>query len=132
MANATARAIAFNTPYPEAYLYENSIWQEGFIGGDYRWLKDGGDGGRFLDARTMFFYIATVNTPAMTWKLIGKGSQYAWGYLDSKGNYLDGGKNYKLYEGDTAQFRGEVAHGPISMLALPIEFLSIKVYPNLG
>jgi len=36
------------------------------------------------------------NTPAMTWKLIGKGSQYAWGYLDSKGNYLDGGKNYKL------------------------------------
>ena len=32
----------------------------------------------------------------MTWKLIGKGSQYAWGYLDSKGQYLDGGKNYTL------------------------------------
>ena len=29
-------------------------------------------------------------------KLIGKGSQYAWGYLDADGNYLDGGKTYKL------------------------------------
>ena len=28
--------------------------------------------------------------------MIGKGSQYAWGYLDSKGNCLDGGKTYKL------------------------------------
>jgi hypothetical protein len=32
----------------------------------------------------------------MAWKLIGKGSQYAWGYLDAKGNYLDGSKTYKL------------------------------------
>jgi len=40
--------------------------------------------------------MATVNTPAMTWKLIGKGSQYAWGYLDAKGNCLDGKKTYKL------------------------------------
>jgi hypothetical protein len=53
-------------------------------------------GGRNLDARTHFYYFATVNTPAMAWKLIGKGSQYAWGYLDAKGNYLDGKKTYKL------------------------------------
>ena len=32
----------------------------------------------------------------MTWKLVGKGSQYAWGYLDSDDNYLDGSKTYKL------------------------------------
>ena len=32
----------------------------------------------------------------MVLKLIGRGSQYAWGYLDADGNYLDGGKNYKL------------------------------------
>ena len=32
----------------------------------------------------------------MTWKLIGKGSQYAWGALDEHGDYLDGSKNYKL------------------------------------
>ena len=96
VANATARAIAFNTPYPEAYRYKNSIWQEGFIGGDYRWLKDGGDGGRFLDARTMFFYIATVNTPAMVAKMVGLGSQYAGAMRDPDGNPFDGGKTYKL------------------------------------
>ena len=44
VANATERAIAFRTPYKEAYFYENSFWQAGFIGGDYRWLKDGGEG----------------------------------------------------------------------------------------
>jgi hypothetical protein len=94
--NATARAIAFRTPYEEAYLYENSTWQSGFIGEDYQWLKDEGKGGRFLDARTLFFYIATVNTPAMVMKMVGLGSQYAGAMRDSKGNAFDGGKNYKL------------------------------------
>jgi hypothetical protein len=59
-------------------------------------LKDGGIGGRNLDARAQFCYFATVNTPAIVWKLIGKGSQYAWGYLDASGDYLDGGKTYTL------------------------------------
>jgi hypothetical protein len=66
------------------------------VAGNYEYLKDEGNGGRNLDGRTQFYYMATVNTPAMTLKLIGKGSQYAWGYLDSKGNYLDGGKTYTL------------------------------------
>jgi hypothetical protein len=94
--NATARAISFRTREKEALIYEDRRWESGFVGGDYRWLKDGGNGGRFLDARTRFFYVATVNTPAMVWKLIGKGSKYAMGTLDNKGNYLDGSKNYKL------------------------------------
>lgn len=94
--NATARAIAFRTPYEEAFLYENSTWQSGFIGEDYQWLKDEGKGGRFLDARTLFYYIATVNTPAMVMKMVGLGSQYAGAMRDSKGNAFDGGKTYKL------------------------------------
>ena len=48
-------------------------WSTGFIGGSYQWLKDDGAGGRNLDARTYFFYIATVNTPAMVLKMVGKG-----------------------------------------------------------
>lgn len=28
--------------------------------------------------------------------MIGRGSQYAWGYLDASGNYLDGAKTYRL------------------------------------
>jgi hypothetical protein len=51
---------------------------------------------RAQDARTHFFYFATVDTPAMAMKLIGKGSKYAWGYLDSTGDYLDGSNTYKL------------------------------------
>ena len=65
VANGTARAIAFKTRDPEAYLYPDRRWKTAFIGNDYRWLRDDGVGGRNLDARTLFFYIATVNTPAM-------------------------------------------------------------------
>ena len=96
VANATARTMLWYERDKSAFLYENSYWKRGFVGGSYEFLKDGGLGGRNIDARAQFFYFATVNTPAMTWKLIGKGSQYAWGYLDKSGDYLDGGKNYKL------------------------------------
>jgi hypothetical protein len=61
--NATARAIWLRPRDRSAYLYENSGWYTGFVGGDYRWLVDDGEGGRNLDARTLFFYSATVNTP---------------------------------------------------------------------
>jgi len=94
--NATARAIMFDTRESGAYKYKDSYWFTPFIGGDYQWLKDGGSGGRYLDARTLFFYGATVNTPAMAVKMIGKGSQYAYNARDKKGNYLDGSKTYKL------------------------------------
>lgn len=94
--NATARTMLWYERDKSAFLYEDSYWKRGFVGGSYEFLKDKGMGGRNLDARAQFFYFATVNTPAMTWKLLGKGSQYAWGYLDSQGNYLDGGKTYKL------------------------------------
>ena len=52
VANGTARAIAFKTRDPEAYLYPNRRWKTGFVGNDYRWLRDDGVGGRNLDART--------------------------------------------------------------------------------
>jgi hypothetical protein len=96
VANATARSIVFHTPQKEAYLYENSYWKVGFIGGNHEWLKDNGAGGRYLDARTLFFYAATVNTPAMVLKMVGAGSQYAITTQDSDGNVFDGAKTYKL------------------------------------
>lgn len=94
--NATARSITFDVRNAEAYLYENSQWKVGFIGGDYRWLKDGGADGRNQDARTAFFYFANVNTPAMVMKMVGAGSQYAWAERDNNGRYLEGHKNYKI------------------------------------
>jgi len=95
--NATARSILFKGRDADAYIYKNSkTWRTAFIGGDYQWLINKGNGGRNMDARTLFFYFATVNTPAMAWKLIGKGSQYGIASSDSKGNYLYGDKSYKL------------------------------------
>jgi hypothetical protein len=94
--NATARAIWIRPRMEGAYLYEGSGWYTGFIGGNHEWLRDGGSGGRFLDARTFFFYMATVNTPAMVNKMVGKGSQYALNNLDDDGNLLDGGTSYAL------------------------------------
>ncbi|WP_422041280.1 DUF1254 domain-containing protein [Roseibium sp.] len=94
--NATARSIWLKPRDKEAYLYENSGWYTAFIGGNWQWLRDDGNGGRYLDARTMFFYMATVNTPAMVLKLPGKGSQYALNVTDNTGTFLDGSKTYSL------------------------------------
>jgi len=62
--NATARGIMFRTRESGSYLYDNSAWFTPFVGGSYEWLRDDGMDGRYLDARTMFFYGATVNTLA--------------------------------------------------------------------
>jgi hypothetical protein len=37
-----------------------------------------------------------VNTPAMAWKLVGLGSQYACAERDREGRYLDGSSTYRL------------------------------------
>ncbi|MEN8249128.1 MAG: DUF1254 domain-containing protein [Bacteroidota bacterium] len=94
--NATARSISFRPRQEGSYLYEKSGWYALFLGGDYQWLRDKGEGGRNQDARTLYFYSATVNTPAMAVKMVGKGSQYAVNATDKDSNYLDGGKTYKL------------------------------------
>ncbi|MHC4743211.1 MAG: DUF1254 domain-containing protein, partial [Planctomycetota bacterium] len=96
VANATARATLWYERNEAEFLYEGSYWKRGYPGNNHQFLKDEGMGGRNLDARIMFYYFATVNTPKMAMKLIGKGSQYAWGYLDANGDYLDGAKNYKI------------------------------------
>jgi len=94
--NGTARAIAFRPRLDGADIYPDSGWKTAFVGGSYEWLRDGGDGGRNLDARTFFYYIATVNTPAMILKMVGRGSQYGLVTTDANGDYLDGSRNYTL------------------------------------
>ena len=94
--NATARALSFRPRFKDAPVYPGSAWTNAFIGGSYQWLLDDGRGGRNMDARTLFFYQATVNTPAMVLKMVGLGSQYAYAATDKNGDYLDGSKTYKL------------------------------------
>jgi len=91
--NATARAIDFANRDKAALIYPDRHWNTPFIGGSYEWLNNGA---RNFDARTMFFYAATVNTPAMAVAMPGVGSQYASANYDGKGRPFDGGKTYRL------------------------------------
>ncbi|MEO0795350.1 MAG: DUF1254 domain-containing protein [Verrucomicrobiota bacterium] len=76
------------------YFYPGeSVWMNPFPGGDYEWMHDGA---KLLNARAGFHFYATGITPAMAKKIIGKGSKYAYTFLDAEGNPLDGSKTYKV------------------------------------
>jgi hypothetical protein len=92
--NATARAISFRDREKKAPYYANSVWQSFYPVSDYQWLDREMEGTVNLDARTKFYYIATVNTPKMMMKLVGVGSQYTIAYGDTAGQPFDGAKNY--------------------------------------
>ena len=95
VAAVTVRALA-SRPREEMYYYYpgESIWSTSFPGGSYEFLDNGAI---VPDARAFFHFYATVVTPAMTMKMVGKGSQYGIAYLDSKHNALDGSKTYKVH-----------------------------------
>lgn len=94
--NGTARAAAMAPRDPEVRIYDDRRWQAGFVGGDYQWMDGDPANGRNHDARTMFFYFATVNTPAMALEMVGVGSQYAIAFRDADDAYLDGAVTYRL------------------------------------
>ena len=90
--NATARSITFQPRKKAAYFYPDRQWYTSFSGG-----HDFMDNGELvLDDRIMFHYAATGITPAMATPKVGTGSAYAATVKDSDGNYLDGGKTYKV------------------------------------
>ncbi len=93
VANAIARADVFAPRDPRTFIYPDRQWITPFVGGSYKFIE-GAE--RLLDARTMFFYFATGITPAMSEAKPGTGSAYAGVFRDSTGNYLDGGRTYKI------------------------------------
>ncbi len=93
VANATARAILFAPRDERVKFYPDRQWGTGFVGGSYEFLNNGE---RMLDARTLFHYYATGITPAMAFAKPGSGSAYAYSARDAKGEYLEGGKTYKI------------------------------------
>ncbi len=93
VANATARAIVFAPRDERVKFYPDRQWGTGFVGGSYAFLDNGE---RMLDARTLFHYYATGITPSMAFAKPGTGSAYAYATRDAKGEYLDGGKTYKV------------------------------------
>jgi hypothetical protein len=78
---------------PSTVIFKGRQWVTPFVGGSYQFLS-GAE--RLLDAEAMFFYYATGITPAMSESKPGTGSAYALAFRDAKGNYLDGGRTYKV------------------------------------
>ncbi|WP_295587995.1 DUF1214 domain-containing protein [uncultured Lamprocystis sp.] len=93
VANAIARANLFASRDPRTRIFSDRQWLTPFVGGSYQFL-DGAE--RLLDARMLFFYYATGITPAMSEAKPGTGSAYAVALRDSAGEYLDGGRTYKV------------------------------------
>jgi len=89
---AIGRANTYGPP-PGGYYYPDRKWQ-GVSGVNYTFLQDGAP---LIDARNNAYYMAAGNSPAMTEKNIGQGSQYLWTYRDAAGEYLDGAKTYRLH-----------------------------------
>jgi len=91
--DATARTLTYQSRISEAFYYPNSTWRQ-WLGG-YKFQSQSGVS--HLDAAAFFYFYATGVTPAMEAKMVGKGSQYAVGIVDSKGAPLNGGNTYRLH-----------------------------------
>ncbi len=91
--DASVRTMMYRWRGQDGYYYPNSAWRLGFVGG-YQFEENGA---RNLNAYSGFFFYATGITPAMDSKMVGIGSQYMLAFVDSKGNMLDGSKNYRLH-----------------------------------
>jgi hypothetical protein len=91
--NATARAIVFAQRDRRGFYYPDRQWKTNFIGGSSEFYDNGE---RMLDSRVLFHYYATGITPAMAQPVVGKGSVYAYAERDANGDYLDGGKTYRI------------------------------------
>ena len=107
--NATARTVSFAFRPEEGFAYyPDSNWYNMLWVGGYEFLDpppqitaDGvvpspSDGARKLNSKIAFLYPATGVTPAMCMRLTGIGSQYLMAVRGSDGEYLDGGRNYRL------------------------------------
>jgi hypothetical protein len=90
--NATARSLVFRPRDATVYFYPDRQWYTSFAGGHDFMNK----GEMNIDGRSIFHYVATGITPAMSVPKVGTGSAYAFTPHDSEGNYLDGGKTYKV------------------------------------
>lgn len=94
IANAQMRVQSFADRREDRVVWKDRKWE---------WVGLRPENGDFdtpnytdLDAREVWFYQAIGASPAMFKRGAGAGSVYWLGTKDASGQYLDGGKNYKL------------------------------------
>jgi hypothetical protein len=94
LGNAQMRVQSFADRRPDRIVWPDRKWE---------WVGLQPQSGDFeaasyldVDARELWFYQAIGASPAMFRRGPGAGSVYWLGLRDAKGEYLDGGKSYKL------------------------------------
>ncbi len=91
---ATARALLYSPRDREVFYYPNSAWKMSWIDNDCEFSPGGILN---LDSRASYFFLAWGVSPAVSVKMVGAGSQYAFTEHDAAGHYLDGGKTYRMH-----------------------------------
>jgi hypothetical protein len=89
-----AKAIRFGDYLPGTRYYDDRQWHNVLNVLDGQFNED-----TFLnvDARVGMFVIGYSISPAMVMNMVGKGSKYPFAYRDIDGNYLSGGRSYRLH-----------------------------------
>ena len=89
---AMCRAILYANRDPEIKYWRNRHWEKMFL---YNTTFER-DGVNDIDARTLWHYQAIVVSPNLLSTTPGAGTAYLTSFRDNRGQFLDGGKNYKL------------------------------------
>ena len=85
---------AFASSRPDRFAWKDRKWEwAGLVPNSAQFDTEGGID---LEARDRWFAQAIVTSPAMFRRTEGAGSLYWLGHRDSGGNYVDGGKTYRL------------------------------------
>ena len=89
-----AKAIRFGDYLPDTRYYDDRQWHNVLNVLDVEFNEE-----TFLnlDARVGMFTIGYSISPAMVMNMVGKGSKYPFAYRDQDGNYLSGGRSYRLH-----------------------------------
>ena len=74
--------------------YKDRQWERAWVGGTAEWMQES-----YLDlaARSRFFQYAYSSAPAMVMRTTGAGSKYPYTIRDADGDFLEGGRTYKLH-----------------------------------
>lgn len=94
MGELIAKANAFAKRFPQAQYWADRKWDRVLNIEDPSQRLPEYD--QLLE-RSAWFYEAVTNTKGMVSKTPGLGQTYLGAYTDNKGDWLDGGKNYKLH-----------------------------------
>ncbi len=87
-----SRAILYASRDPDILYWPNRRWEKMFLH-NTTFERDGVND---IDARTLWHYQAIVVSPNLVSTTPGQGTAYLTAFRDNKGEYLDGGKRYRL------------------------------------